>query len=307
MSFYTAINQILILFIIMFIGVVAKKTKTIDDSVHSAISALLIKIALPALVLSSTNFERSPEVIPNMIQIGMITLVYYLVIVAASILIVRLYKFDNKTASVFISLIVFANVGFMGYPVVRAFFQEIGVFYAAIVNLIFNVLLWTYGILLFNNESRIDFKKLINIGTISSIIAVSFFLLQIRLPDVLLTALDLTGKMTAPLSMILIGASIAEINFSGLFTNKKVFAVSFIRLLIIPVATAYILKALNFNSMVISICTIMAAMPAGATNAIFAKEFDVEPLFASVGVFISTLFSIITLPIIIYILTVFIL
>ncbi len=307
MSFQTAINQILILFIMMFIGVAAKRTKTIDDNAHKAISALLIRVSLPALVLSSTNFERTPEVIPNMLQIAGITAIYYLAVILGCILITRLFKFDSKTSSVFISLIVFANVGFMGYPVVRAFFEEIGVFYASIVNMFFNILLWTYGILLFNKENGIDYKKLINIGTLSSITAVFIFLFQIKLPYVLFSALDITGRMTAPLSMILIGASIAEVNFSSLFTNRKVFAVAIIRLLAIPLSTAFILKSLGFNSMVISICTIMAAMPAGATNAIFSKEFDVEPLFASIGVFISTLLSIITLPVIIYVLTVFVL
>jgi predicted permease len=107
--------------------------------------------------------------------------------------------------------------------------------------------------------------------------------------------------------MILIGALIAEIDVGKLISNRKVYLVSLIRLFIIPLATIFILKLMNFNNMVISICTLMAAMPSGAINAIFANQFDSEPLFASVGVFITTFLSIITLPLTVYMLTNFVL
>jgi predicted permease len=113
--------------------------------------------------------------------------------------------------------------------------------------------------------------------------------------------------MTTPLSMILIGALIAEMDIAKLVSNKKVYLVSVIRLVLLPLATAYILKFLGFNDMVISICTLMASMPSGATNAIFAKQFDSEPLFASIGVFVTTLLSVFTLPLTVFILTNYIL
>ncbi|MHB1394522.1 MAG: AEC family transporter [Clostridia bacterium] len=307
MDFNTAVSQILILFIIMFIGVAAKRTGIIDIRVQNSISLLLMKIAFPALIVSSTNFERTSDVLPNMISILIITTVSYLLIATLCTLTAKWFRFDKKTTNVFISLIVFGNVGFMGYPVARAFFAEIGVFYATAVNLVFTTFVWTYGILLFDRQEKIDLKKLLNLGSISSFIALFMFLFQLRLPYPLQTAMDLTGKMTTPLSMLLIGALIAEIDIAKLVSNKKVYLMSAIKLVIIPLATAYILKFMGFNAIVISICTIMASMPSGATNAIFATQFDSEPLFASVGVFISTLLSILTLPLTVYVLTNFIL
>ncbi len=307
MDFNTAISQVLILFIIMFVGVTAKRIKVIDAGVQNSISILLMKIALPALIVSSTNFERTSDVLPSMISILLITAVSYLLIALLCTITAKWLHFDKNTANVFISLIVFGNVGFMGYTVTRAFFAEVGVFYATAVNLVFTIFLWTYGILLFNRQEKIDWKKLFNIGSISSLIALFMFIFQLKLPYPLQTAMDLIGKMTAPLSMLLIGASIAEMDIAKLVSNKKVYLVSVIKLVIIPLATAYTLKLMGFNAMVISICTIMAAMPSGATNAIFAREFDSEPLFASVGVFITTLLSILTLPLTVYLLTNFIL
>lgn len=307
MDFNTAVSQILILFIIMFVGVIAKRARLIDNSLQNSISVLLMKIALPALVVSSTNFERTGEVLPNMLSILAITIASYVLTILLCTAAAKGLHFDKKTANVFISLIVFGNVGFMGYPVIRAFFAEVGVFYASVVNLVFSTFLWTYGILLFNRQEKIDLKKLLNIGSVSSFIAVFMFLFSLRLPYPVQTAMDLIGKMTAPLSMLLIGALIAELDISKLVSNRKVYLVSAIKLLLIPMATACLLKLLGFNAMVTSVCTIMASMPSGATNAIFANQFDSEPLFASVGVFITTLLSILTLPLTVYVLTNFIL
>lgn len=298
-----AVNQIFVLFIIMFIGIIAKKKNIIDENIEKSISTILVKIGMPAMVLSSSSIAYSNDILPNMINIFLITLVSYVAIIIFGILSASVLKFEKNTANVYTSLIVFANVGFMGYPVARALYGEIGVFYTSIANLVFSTLVWTYGILLYNSKGKLNFKSLVNIGTISSLMGISLFLLQIHIPGPLLSALDLTGRMTTPLSMLLIGALIAKVNIKELFSDWKVYWTSFIKLLVIPMATAMLLRLLNYNEMVISICTIMAAMPAAATNAIFAKEFDVNPTFASIGVFITTLLCIVTLPFILYFLT----
>lgn len=307
MDFNTAVSQILILFIIMFVGTAAKRAKLIDTKIQDSISVLLMKIALPALVVSSTNFERTADVLPNTVAIFLVSTAYYLLTILIGTLAARWLHYEKKTANVFISLLVFGNVGFMGYPVTRAFFAEIGVFYTAIANVVFTSFLWTYGILLFDREEGIDLKKLLNLGSYASAIALLMFFFQLEFPYPVQTALDMIGKTTAPLSMLLIGALIAEIDLAKLFSDKKVYIISIIKLIIVPFALAYALKLAGFNNMVISICTIMAAMPSGATNAIFASQFDSEPQFASIGVFITTLLSIITLPLTVYMLTNFIL
>ncbi|HYE09974.1 MAG TPA: AEC family transporter [Patescibacteria group bacterium] len=299
-----AVNQILVLFIIMFIGVIAKKKNIINETSEKSISTILTKIGMPAMVLSSSSIAYSKEILPNMLHIFLITIVSYIAIIAFGYINSSLFKFEKNTSNVYISLILFANVGFMGYPVARALYGEIGVFYTSIANLVFSTMVWTYGILLFSSKGKLNFKSLVNIGTISSLSGILLFLLQISIPGPLLSALDLTGRMTTPLSMLLIGAMIANVNMKELFSDWKVYWTSFIKLLVIPAVTVFLLKLLNFNEIVVSICTIMAAMPAAATNAIFAKEFDVNPTFASIGVFITTLLCIVTLPLMLYFLTI---
>ncbi|MDF2520288.1 MAG: Auxin Efflux Carrier [Clostridia bacterium] len=304
MDFMAAANQILILFIIMFIGLIAKKKNIINETVEKSISTLLIKIGLPSLVIASSAIQYSSEIIPNMLNIFLITLLSYVAIIAIGMLTSSLFKFDKNSGRVYLSLIVFANVGFMGYPLAKALYGDIGVFYTSIVNLVFTSFLWTYGILLYNSDGKINAKNLLNIGTVSSLITVLIFIFQIPIPAPVLSAFDLIGKMATPLSMIMIGSLIADINLKELFTDWRVYWTSLLKLILIPIATAIILKLLGYNEIVIGICTLMAAMPAGATNSIFAKEFDVNPTFASVGVFMTTLLSIATMPLILYFLTI---
>jgi predicted permease len=111
MDFNTTISQIIILFIIMFIGAAAKRAKFIDEGMQNSLSVLLMQISLPALVLSSTNIKRTAEVLPNMISILTITFITYILTILICILTVKGLHFDQKTSAVFISLIVFGNEG----------------------------------------------------------------------------------------------------------------------------------------------------------------------------------------------------
>ncbi|MDF2532835.1 MAG: Auxin Efflux Carrier, partial [Clostridia bacterium] len=129
-----AVNQILVLFIIMFIGVIAKKKNIINETTEKSISTLLTKIGMPAMVLTSSSIAYSKEILPNMLHILLITIASYIAIIAFGYLNSSLFKFEKNTSNVYISLILFANVGFMGYPVARALYGEIGVFYTSIAN-----------------------------------------------------------------------------------------------------------------------------------------------------------------------------
>ena len=307
MDFNIAVTQILILFTIMFIGVIARKKNIINEHAKDALSTIIVNIGMPCLVLSSTNFQSSSDIRPNIINIFVITAIYYVAVIIISFLIVKVLKIKVPRSNVFISLLVFANVGFIGYPVARAFFQEVGIFYAAIANLLYHIVMWTFGILLFDSKEKIKFSKIFNVGAVSCAATIILFLSGLKLPYIIQNALQLTGNMSVPLSMILIGAMIAEVKIVNMFSDKDILIMTFIKNFLLPIITAVILKFLGFNAIVISICTLMAAMPSGALNAIFAREYDAEPVFASIGVFVSTLLCIISLPVVVFFLTTIIL
>ncbi|MGI5998173.1 MAG: AEC family transporter, partial [Lutispora sp.] len=253
------------------------------------------------------NVSYDSETLPNMLQIFYITLALYIAVILFANITAKLFRFKSPLADIYINLLTFANVGFIGFPIANAIFGSIGVLYATVANLIFNIFLWTYGILIINKEGSIDFKKLLNIGTIVSAATIIIFILKIRMPSILLSALDMTGDMTTPISMMLIGSFIADINSIKSLFDWKIGVIAFFRLLMIPFTLAFILSWLGINDTVISLCTILAAAPSGSTNAILAKQFNAEPTFTSVAVFVTTLLFLVTLPSIIFVLNNYIL
>ncbi|MEA4963109.1 AEC family transporter [Lutispora sp.] len=307
MNLQVAVNQISTLFIIMFIGLIAKKVKLIDKASEKSMSNILLYIALPALMLSSANISYDSNTLPNMMQVFYVTLIQYFAVIVFANITAKLLKFKFPLSGAYINLLTFANVGFMGFPIANAFFGPAGLLYATVANLLFNIFQWTYAILVISKKGRIDIKRLFNIGTISAVLTITIFLLHIKLPFIIQNALDLTGKMTTPISMILIGSFIADLDSIKSFFDWRVITIAVFKLLLIPFTVAIALNALGVNHTVISICVLMAAMPSASTNAILAKQFDAEAAFTSVAVFVTTLLFLLSLPLVIFVLTNFIL
>ncbi|NLM43049.1 MAG: hypothetical protein GX201_03375 [Clostridiales bacterium] len=307
MNLQIAMEQILIFFIIMAVGLIGKKFKIINENTEQSLSNILLNITLPALMLASLNLEYDSETIPNMLQIFYITIALYFAVIILGNITAKLFRLKSPLADTYKNLLVFSNVGFMGFPIAVAFFGPIGVLYTTIANLIFNIFLWTYGILIINREGSTNFKQLLNIGTVVSALTIILFLIKIKMPSILLIALDTIGDMTTPISMILIGSYMADINSLKSLFDWRIMIIAFLKLLFIPVTLAIILKWLGINNTVTSLCVILAATPSGPTNAIFAKKFNAEPVFTSIAVFFTTLLFLVTLPIVIFILNNFIL
>ena len=307
MNLQVAVNQIITLFIVMLIGLIAKKKQLINEAAEKSLSNILLYIALPSLMLSSANISYDSNTLPNMIQVFYITFIEYLAVILFANVTAKLLKFKFPLSGSYINLLTFANVGFMGFPIANAFFGPVGILYATIVNLLFNVFQWTYGILIIDKKGTIDIKKLFNIGTISAVSTIILFLLNIKLPFIIQNALEMTGKMTTPVSMILIGSFIADLDSIRSFFDRRIITIAFFRLLLIPLIVAITLSLLGVNHIVLSLCVLMAAMPSASTNAILAKQFDAEPTFTSMVVFVTTLLFLPSLPIIIFVLTNYIL
>ena len=188
----------------------------------------------------------------------------------------------------------------MGYPVLEAIYPEMGIFYGLFNNITFNILLWTYGVYLYtsnkDNENSFKLKHLINHGIIAVIIGFIILLSGINLPKPITGALDYLGHMTFPLSMLIIGSSLASISFKNIVSNKYLYLLSGIKLLMIPFAFYLILKQFSLPGVVNNVNIILVAMPSAANTVVFAERFGGDYKFASEIVFITTLLSLITIP-----------
>ncbi|MFW6022964.1 MAG: AEC family transporter [Halanaerobiaceae bacterium] len=294
------INQILVLFLMILIGFIIRKQNIITDDIKKGFSKILILITMPALIIKSIlSIELNQEIITNIGLMTLISFLSYLFVIIISSPIAKKLNCSTKKKNVFKFLLIFGNVGYMGIPVVSAIFPEEAVVYTIINNIIFNVYLWTYGIQIFSmdksNKTKIQWKKLINPGTIA--LFTGFFLLatNIKLGPVHGT-LEIMGEMTFPLSMLIIGSSLTNVSLKKILTDKYLYYVLFLKLLIIPLAALFLIKQFSLPVMVASIGVIMLAMPSGAITVIFAEKFDSDYTFASEGIFFTTLLSLFSIP-----------
>ncbi|AEH50602.1 AEC family transporter [Pseudothermotoga thermarum] len=293
-------NQILVIFILIGFGFFLKKIKMMEEGFTKTASDLIVHVTLPLLVVASMDREFSLEYAKNAILLfligGIMYLTHFLVGKFLAIFV------EEHSKNIYTYMVVFGNVGFLGYPVARIAFGEIGVFYAAFFNLWFQLLNWTLGIKLMSKE-KVSLKRLLTTpGLLAILFGLLLFFTPLKLPLVLKTAFSMVGEVSTPLSMFLIGAFIAEAKFSDFVGNLNLYLTALLKLAVCPFIMFLILLPFDLEHITKVLPIMMSGMPSGINAAIFAKKFGSNYKLASQGVIISTAFSLVTLPILMSIL-----
>ena len=302
MNFWALFNQILILFILISIGFSIKKVKVVDEKFINNLSTFIIYVTLPALIINSMDYDFSVDILINVAITFVITCLIYLLMVIIANLIVKKFTVAESKANIYRFLIIFANVGFMGYPVTYVLFGDKGVFLASIYNLVFNIMLWSVGVVIITSQdkqvNKFNYQNLINPGIIAIIVGFTLFITPFRLPEAIVEALEILGDSTIPLAMIVVGATLAQVKISSIFYNLRLWLIALLRLIILPMLVFLLLMLLPIDETVAGVIVLLTAMPAATNTAIFAQEFGGDTALASKGIFLTTLFAIVTVPLI---------
>jgi predicted permease len=295
MGIVSIINEVLVLFFIIIIGYFAKKYNIINHEANKKITELLLKITTPCMLVSSFQFDFSLKMLFN----AMIFFLCALGILVFSVFVGEIIfnRFPLGKKSVLKHVTVFSNNTFMGFPVLEAFYGKIGVFYGSVFLIPNNLLLWTYGVFVFNEKKDIKSMKkaLLNPGFIAVIIGFLLFILSIELPYPVLKTLETVGSITSPLAMVIIGASLADLDFKSIFSWSQAYYGIVLRIIIIPLVAFSALKLLGIEGDLMSILVLLTAMPAAAITALFANMYGGDISFASRSIGISTILSVFTL------------
>lgn len=297
MDLSVIVNGVISLFLIILVGVYAAKKRIITKEINKGLTNILLKITLPCLVVSSFIFDLSDELKDNIIRCFIYSPLVLIISIVISYILLIPIKGEKKIIIQFAN--VFSNCGFIGFPIVFSIYGNEGVIYASIFNLFFTAFLWTYGVILFNGKmKREDIKKvLLNPAIVAVFIGLIIMIFGFDIPSVLSSTLDLVGNMTSPLSMIIVGVILGNAKIISYLKDKTIYYSAFLKLIIMPCILILISKLLKDTSLVIKTLIIVTAMPAVAMTSILAESFDKESEYSAVIVFITTLFSVITFPI----------
>ncbi|SHE79289.1 AEC family transporter [Caloramator proteoclasticus] len=292
----TIVTQVIVLFLIMVVGYISRKRGFINLQVNKSLSELLLNVTLPFMIIASFNFKFSKDMLNLGIKLFLISTVIHTVLLLLGSIIYKRFNEDEYKVLWFIT--VFSNCGFMGYPVVESIYGKIGLFYAALFNIPFNILMWTAGVFIFSGrgDKQNLRKAILNPGILSVFIGLIIFLFSVELPTPIIKTLEMVGSMTTPLSMIIIGSTLADAKIKSIFEGYSVYFGSFIRLISIPLIVYFILNLFGLKDFYLNIPVIITAMPAAANTVIMAEKYGGNAEYASKVVFLTTILSVVTIP-----------
>ena len=301
MDLTVIINKVISLFLIMIIGVYGNKRKIITPTINKGLTNILLEITLPCLVVSSFIFDMDDELKNNIIKCFIYSPIVFIITILISYIALFPIKSDKKIIMQFAN--VFSNCGFIGFPIIYSIFEGEGVIYASIFNMFFTILVWTYGILLFTGKINIkEIKKvLVNPSVIAVYIGIVLFIFKIDIPEVITSTMDLVGAVTTPLSMIIVGVILSHISFKKYMSDWTVYYSSLLKLIITALALFMIFKILKIHSVLSNTMVLLTAMPTAAITSILAENLNKEREYATILVFISTVLSLVTFPLIAYV------
>ncbi len=292
-------GKLAVIFALVGVGFFARKRNIMDAGIQSGLSKLVLYIAMPALILSNADVEYSAEHMRNIVFIVLFAVAYYVVAIVLCNLFARMIKLKDDRRRAMITMMVFANVGFLGYPIISIFLPENGVFYAVFFNIIFQLFLFTYGNSLMSRKPIANPLGLIKDPNIfSAILMLALFLLQIKLPAPVMETLDILGGLCTPLSMLVIGSTLAPLKIRELFTERDLYIASFVRLLLIPFLGIGALLLAGAGGQNATVIAVLLAMPSASTVAILGERYACEPELCSKGIVLQTLLSFLTIPLV---------
>lgn len=298
MGFERVVSLQGMLFLLIIIGVFAKKKNILPKESNGVLTDFLINIILPCNIINSFRAELKIDVLINFVRIFLLA---FGIQIFAIIINNFLYKNQSEERQKVLKYAtVISNAGFMGMAVVEGVFGTVGAMYASISLISQRALLWSAGLAYFTkaNTKKELFKKILTHPCLVSVyIGLILMIFQVPLPDFLGRTIKSIGNTTTPVSMILIGLILGEIKNLKNFVTKTVMFYTTIRLVGLPLIVFLVGKFFGFDEILIGVQVLITGMPAASTTAILAGKYNGDVEFATKCILVSSALSMITIPI----------
>ena len=309
-------QKMLTLFLLMMVGYFFRKKDWINDSNSGLLSKIVINVANPAMMIAAGMDSETTLSNETLLGTFLMAVIFYIVLVASAPLVARILRIPADRRGTYQFMYVFGNIGFMGMPLISSVFGSEYALLVALFNFVFNVLVYTYGIELFRREAARNagaaadksasgaglsenLKKLVNAGTIGCLVAMICFLTKVPVPDFLYSAFEMCSNLACPLSMIVIGASLAAIAPKDLISDMQLNVFILVRMIAIPlISIAFVKYLIAPGELLERVFYVMISVPFASTSVMMAQEYGGRKDAAAKGVAFSTLVSVITIPLV---------
>ncbi len=301
MVFVSTFEHMLVLLMLVAAGYVCFKIKIITPDFTRQLSTFVINVATPCLVTGSVMGRTmpAPEVILPFL-LGSTAMLLFLTVMA--FLFSRLLQVtDADTKAVYRFMLIFGNTGFIGFPVVSALFGPQAVFYASVFSIPANLLVFTVGVMLVcrgRGDFHLSWRILVSPCLLATYLAIILVYFQVQTPYLLARACTGMGSITIPASLLILGASLATLNPRLMLGSRLVYAMCAVKQLLLP-AVIYALFLLSpLEREYAQVLTVLAAMPVATIGTMLCLQYNVDPTEMTRGTFLTTLLSVLTIPLI---------
>ncbi len=287
------------LFALMLVGAVLKKKGIIDANGKKCLTDLCINVVIPCNIFKSCLIEFNMEIFRSCALLLLAAVIMQAVCLTLNKFIFNRYAPQRRKVLQYCTIVPMS--GFLGNPIAEAIYNEIGVLYTSIFLIPMRIIMWSVGTTYFVADEKVDKKKVAkNVLTHPCLVAIYLGLIcmvtQVKLPSVITATVRYLGNCNSALTMLIVGTILADVKITTIF-NKDTALFSVFRLVILPAAALAVGLGLGLDTTSLGISVLMTGMPAGATAAIFAARYNSDALFATRCVVMTTLASMVTLPI----------
>lgn len=302
MSTPVVMTQMVIFFVIIFSGYLLTKRKIVDMVGSRQLSAVVSNVCNPALLLASAFNEDNKATNQDVLLIAAIALGIYLLWFLIGNMMGPVLRVPKEERDYYRLMVMFGNTGFIGIPLVTALIGQAYVIYVAVFNLFFNAFIYTYGMYLIARQTgereSVSWKVVVNPGTVASILAVLIFWFKIPVPTVAIQCVQHMGNATTFLALFIVGVSLAQVSFKEIFSETRLYPFVLVRFVLLPIMIAQVVKLFVSDQKTLAVIVIMCAVPVANMPLMLAREKGLEADVLSKGILLTTLLSILTLPII---------
>lgn len=290
-----AAGQIFTMFVIIVVAIFCYRKKLITDAGNEVLSNLLLYLINPCIIFSSYQKEFDMERLKGLAFSFLLAIASHLL----GMLIARLF-IRKKTVDIINErmAVIYTNCGFLAIPLVNRIYGYDGVFYLTAYITVFNILIWTHGVMYMSGTaSRSEALKALKSPAILAIIfGIACYLFGITLPKLFMAPIEYLGNMNTPVAMLIAGVCIAQSDILHIFKKPRMYLVCFLKLIVLPFVFILIFKPIFGDGVLMGVLTIATASPVATMCMIFAIRYHHNSHYASELFAVTTLCSLITIP-----------
>ena len=303
MDFLHIVTQMLMIFGIVLVGLASAKRNLWAGELDRKLSVFILNVSMPALILASVMGKDLEFEASEVLTLSLVAVVNYVILIGMACLIPKIWHVNLSRQGLARFMLAFGNVSFIGYPVCDAVFGPKAVFCASVLNIPFNLLIFTIGVSFINGgkaRSAFSPKLVFSPCVVASLIAVVIALMGISVSEPVGQWFHLLGDLTTPCALLIIGSSLSHIPVRDMLGNRFAYAISLLRLIVLPLVVGVVLRLMGVDRFVANVAVVLSAMPIATNGIMMCLQYGKDERVMTQGLFLSTLFSVVTIPLIAY-------